>query len=67
MSTKLSEKSAVRKEQENDKHVATNAENHNEGQAELDNGFVGVERKRTRRIYLGGVKEGVDVEKIKVH
>ena len=57
MSTKLSEKSAVRKEQENDKHFATNAENHNEGQAERDNSFVGVERKITRRIYLGGVKE----------
>ena len=65
MTTKLSEKSAVRKVQENNKHFATNAENHYEGQAELDNDFVGVERKGTGRIYLSGVNEGVDVEKIK--
>ena len=65
MTTKSSEKSTVRKEQENDKNFATNAENYNEGQAEWENGFVGVERKSTRRIYLGGVKEGADVEKLK--
>ena len=28
-------------------------------------GFIAVERKNTKRIYLGGVKEGVDVEGIK--
>lgn len=31
---------------------------------EFESDFIGVERKYTKRIYLGGVKQGVDVEKI---
>ena len=63
--TNLLEKSAVRREHENDKYSVTNTGNHNESQTELESDFIRIERKTTRRIYLCGVKGGVGVEKIK--
>lgn len=62
--------STIRNQLETDKGQQTETYNNHvnhetEHELELESGFIGVKRNNTKRIYLGGVKEGVDAERIK--